>query len=225
MVLLYTVPQHPEFVVYAGVDKHENEHLIKNAWAEDVWFHVDNYSSPHVYVRLPTCERDEDALVEEDAARGTAPSDRWTTCIPKAVLTAVCQVVKHGSIEGNKQRRVHVVYTPARNLMKRRDMDIGTVGYHSSSLKRLVRDVERDPAVLKPLLKSKREEHVDYQRSLEDHVRTIRRRVDEGKRVAHVAMRADAQAQRHARDAYAALFDTAAVQPSADDVIDEDDFM
>jgi hypothetical protein len=39
--------------LYVGKDKFENEDLIKYGWPEDIWFHVDNLSSPHVYVRLP----------------------------------------------------------------------------------------------------------------------------------------------------------------------------
>lgn len=35
-----------------GRDKYENEELIKYGFPEDVWFHVDNYSSAHVYLRL-----------------------------------------------------------------------------------------------------------------------------------------------------------------------------
>ena len=36
-----------------GRDKFENEELIKHMWPEDVWFHVDDLSSAHVYLRLP----------------------------------------------------------------------------------------------------------------------------------------------------------------------------
>jgi predicted ribosome quality control (RQC) complex YloA/Tae2 family protein len=35
-----------------GKDKHENEDLIKYGLDDDVWFHVDNLSSAHVYLRL-----------------------------------------------------------------------------------------------------------------------------------------------------------------------------
>ena len=38
--------------IYMGKDKFENEKLLENYWEEDVWFHVDNYSSAHVYLRL-----------------------------------------------------------------------------------------------------------------------------------------------------------------------------
>ena len=39
-------------VVYMGRDKFENEDLISYGWEEDVWFHVDDLSSAHVYLRL-----------------------------------------------------------------------------------------------------------------------------------------------------------------------------
>jgi len=40
------------YILYMGKDKAENEELIKFAWPEDVWFHVDKESSAHVYIRL-----------------------------------------------------------------------------------------------------------------------------------------------------------------------------
>jgi hypothetical protein len=39
-------------MLYMGKDKFENEDLIKYGWPEDIWFHVDNLSSAHVYVRM-----------------------------------------------------------------------------------------------------------------------------------------------------------------------------
>lgn len=35
-----------------GKDKYENEDLIKFGLDEDIWFHVDDLSSAHVYARL-----------------------------------------------------------------------------------------------------------------------------------------------------------------------------
>jgi predicted ribosome quality control (RQC) complex YloA/Tae2 family protein len=43
----------PPAVIYAGKDKYENEELIRYALPMDVWLHVDKYSSPHFYLRLP----------------------------------------------------------------------------------------------------------------------------------------------------------------------------
>lgn len=39
-------------VIYMGKDKFENEELIKYGWDEDIWFHVDDLSSAHVYLRM-----------------------------------------------------------------------------------------------------------------------------------------------------------------------------
>ena len=41
-----------EYMIYMGKDKFENEELIKYGLPEDVWFHVDNLSSAHVYLRM-----------------------------------------------------------------------------------------------------------------------------------------------------------------------------
>lgn len=46
----------PRFI-YMGKDKIENEDLIKYGFDEDVWFHVDNLSSAHVYLRLDIGEK------------------------------------------------------------------------------------------------------------------------------------------------------------------------
>jgi predicted ribosome quality control (RQC) complex YloA/Tae2 family protein len=43
----------PPMVIYMGADKYENEELLKWGFPEDVWFHVDDLSSAHVYLRPP----------------------------------------------------------------------------------------------------------------------------------------------------------------------------
>jgi len=42
-----------KYTLYMGRDKIENEDLIKFGWPNDVWFHVSNLSSAHVYLRMP----------------------------------------------------------------------------------------------------------------------------------------------------------------------------
>ena len=101
------------YVVYMGKDKYENEGLIKYAFPEDVWFHVDNFSSAHVYLRLKPFE---------DISQ-----------IPAAVLEDMAQLTKENSIEGKKQPSVRVIYTLASNLKKTGDMDIGSVTFHDRS--------------------------------------------------------------------------------------------
>ena len=57
-----------------------DEDLIKYAWPQDVWFHVDKLSSAHVYIRMPE-------------------GMTWET-IPQSVLIDCAQLVKANSIEG-----------------------------------------------------------------------------------------------------------------------------
>jgi hypothetical protein len=59
-----------------GID----EELIKHGWNEDVWFHVDNLSSAHIYVRLPEGED-------------------WEK-MTKELLVDCAQLTKANSIEG-----------------------------------------------------------------------------------------------------------------------------
>lgn len=125
----------PPVVVYMGRDKVESmlphffgyrscrelipqcptpdEDLIKYAWPQDVWFHIDKLSSAHVYLRMP---------------EGMS----WES-IPEVLLTDCAQLVKANSIEGeshrflfyfllimsragNKKDNITIIYTPGDNL-------------------------------------------------------------------------------------------------------------
>lgn len=97
------------YTIYIGTDKYENEELLKAYWPEDVWFHVDNLSSAHVYLRLKPGESIDD--------------------IPDDVLNQCCYLVKHNSIQGIKEPQVSIVYTMASNLLKTGDMAVGQVSY------------------------------------------------------------------------------------------------
>ncbi|KAL4423216.1 hypothetical protein ABPG77_000008 [Micractinium sp. CCAP 211/92] len=117
MVFYFTPRGHgpgPEdWLLYMGADKYENEDLIKYSLPHDVWFHVDNLSSAHVYLRLP---------------QGKTMAD-----IPKDTLEDACQLVKANSIQGNKVNNLAIVYTPAANLRKSADMAVGQVGFHNEN--------------------------------------------------------------------------------------------
>ena len=132
-------------LLYMGKDKFETEGLIKHGWPEDVWFHVDNLSSAHVYVRMTN--RDEsipllDSL-SEDLVRDCA------------------QLVKANSIEGCKKSTVTVIYTPWSNLKKDGGMDVGQVGFFNEKLVKKFIVMERDKEVLKRIAKSKEETYPD----------------------------------------------------------------
>jgi hypothetical protein len=86
-----------------------DEELIKHGWDNDVWFHADNLSSAHIYVRLPEGED-------------------WEK-MTKELLVDCAQLTKANSIEGNKKDNVTIVYTPWSNLKKDGSMAVGQVGF------------------------------------------------------------------------------------------------
>ena len=79
-----------QYTIYMGKDKFENEDLIKYGLPEDVWFHVDDLSSAHVYLRMKP---------------GMTLDD-----ITDDLLLDCSSLVKANSIEGCKVRDVRVYY-------------------------------------------------------------------------------------------------------------------
>jgi hypothetical protein len=139
----------PSAFRHQGRDKHENENLIAHALPHDIWFHVEDMSSAHVYLRPPASlfppavvasakpgKGADTAAAPSPSGRGGAsgeesppspPLPRPWHEIPKQVLADCCQLVKHNSISGSKAATVDVVYTPAPNLLKNYRMDTGQV--------------------------------------------------------------------------------------------------
>lgn len=126
-----------------GNDKYENEHLIKWGWPCDIWFHVDDLSSAHVYLRLPRGPH-------LKTFRETNRLDH----LPQ-VLEECVQLVKANSIEGCKQNKVAVVYTPWENLRKTGSMAVGQVGFRDQKKVISVPHVEKDREVINRLNKTK----------------------------------------------------------------------
>mmetsp|Transcript_3968 Transcript_3968/g.5578 ORF Transcript_3968/g.5578 Transcript_3968/m.5578 type:complete len:225 (-) Transcript_3968:209-883(-) len=135
--------------VYMGKDKYENEDLIAYGWPEDVWFHVDDLSSAHVYLRLPRGPLR--AKYRETGNLDHIPND----------LKACCALVKANSIEGCKKHEVDVVYTPWENLKKTSSMVTGQIGFHDDSKVIKVRNVTREREIVKLLEKTKIEDFPD----------------------------------------------------------------
>lgn len=134
-------PEAGDYTIFMGLDKFENEELIKYGFPEDIWFHVDKMSSAHVYVRLhkgQTMDGMSEALLEDCA-----------------------QLVKANSIQGNKVNNVDVVYTPWANLKKTPSMDVGQVGFHNSKMVRTIRVEKRINEVVNRLNRTKVERKPD----------------------------------------------------------------
>lgn len=131
------------WTVYVGRDKYENEELIKYGWPEDVWYHVDDVSSPHVYLRLPPGKTIDDI-----------PAESHAEC---------CQLTKEGSISGSKMATVRIVFTPWSNLRKDERHDVGTVTFHNMRACRYTDSVARDRDVLRRIEKTKEERKIDLE--------------------------------------------------------------
>ncbi|KAL1830600.1 hypothetical protein DCAR_0100539 [Daucus carota subsp. sativus] len=134
-------PEVGDYTIFMGLDKHENEELIKYGFPEDIWFHVDKMSSAHVYVRL---------------RKGQGIDD-----MSEGLLEDCAQLVKANSIQGNKVNNVDVVYTPWQNLKKTASMDVGQVGFYNSKMVRTVRVEKRLNEVVNRLNKTKVERTPD----------------------------------------------------------------
>ncbi|EGF98210.1 uncharacterized protein MELLADRAFT_54244 [Melampsora larici-populina 98AG31] len=191
MVLFFTSnvvdPTNP-VTLYMGKDKHENEYLIKHAWPEDVWFHVDKLSSAHVYIRLPNTMSDMNA-------------------IPEALLQDCAQLVKANSIEGNKRDNLTIIFTPASNLKKTGDMAIGQVSFHSDKLVKRVHIATRLNPIVNRLNKTKVERVVDFEVENLERQKALSQKKKEiaiEKAKADLQLQAQRKAEREARS-YEAL--------------------
>ncbi|KZT28710.1 cytoplasmic protein [Neolentinus lepideus HHB14362 ss-1] len=150
MVLFFTsTATEPPAILYMGRDKVENEELIKYAWPQDVWFHVDKLSSAHVYLRMPE-------------------GMEWEK-IPEPLLVDCAQLVKANSIEGNKKDSLTIIYTPADNLKKTGDMAVGQVSFHND--KRVIHVAKRENPIVNRLNKTKAEKQVDHEQERVDRIK------------------------------------------------------
>ncbi|KAI5369497.1 Putative NFACT, RNA-binding domain-containing protein [Septoria linicola] len=138
----------PAAFIYVGKDKVENEDLIAHGWPEDVWFHADNLSSAHIYLRM-------------------RENETWDN-LPEALLTDCAQLTKANSIEGNKKDNVTIIYTPWSNLKKSGNMATGQVGFHNQKLVKRVYVEKRENAIVNRLNKTKVEKYPDLRQERVD---------------------------------------------------------
>ncbi|XP_073307858.1 uncharacterized protein [Primulina huaijiensis] len=142
MVLYFKArPESGDYTIFMGLDKYENEELIKYGFIEDIWFHVDKMSSAHVYLRLHKGQTFDN--------------------IPEGVLEDCVQLVKANSIQGNKVNNIDVVYTPWQNLKKTPSMEVGQVGFHNTKMVRTVRVEKRINEIVNRLNRTKVERTPD----------------------------------------------------------------
>jgi hypothetical protein len=178
----------PPAVIYAGKDKYENEELIRYALPMDVWLHVDKYSSPHFYLRLP--EGMDWEAIPEPLLMECAASHRLDC---SHLLQSCAQIVKAGSIQGNKLNVGHTssfvsadaLPEPQHHLHTRKEpqedrryvsvtsqqseeltlghRDVGSVSFYKDRLVKRIHVPARDNAIVNRLNKTKKEVQVDHE--------------------------------------------------------------
>ena len=158
MVLLYEIDG---VLLFVGVDKFENDDLIKysqrymsETGTSVYWFHVDNFSSPHAYIRLNPGQNE----------------------IPKKYIDLCSQIVKNGSIEGVKRPAVDVIYTECTNLSKNKSMNVGTVSFTHDAKIFYNRAVKNNPMLIKLLDRSKIEKSIpEMEKELDDIIHNFKK--------------------------------------------------
>ncbi|GAB6023616.1 Coiled-coil domain-containing protein 25 [Chamberlinius hualienensis] len=208
MVLYFTSSVvSPPSTLFMGVDKYENEDLIKWGWPEDIWFHVDDLSSAHVYLRLQAGQTIDD--------------------IPPALLEDCAQLVKANSIKGNKMNNVDVVYTMWSNLKKTAAMDVGQVGFHREKEVRKIRVDKRTNEIINRLNKTKEEKTVDLRAAREERDR--KERENKKQLLRHQKDKDKEEEKRKAELAelksYSSLMKTDSMKSNKEEEYDSDDFM
>jgi len=146
-----------------GKDKFENEDLIKYGHPEDVWFHVDDLSSAHVYLRMKP--------------------DMTLDDITEDLLLDCSALVKANSIVGCKKSEVYVVYTRWKNLKKTSQMVDGQVGFHRPENVRRTK-VEKNNTIVRQIEKSKEERHPDLYAEQQERLRKIQQQKKEQYKIA-----------------------------------------
>ncbi|KAK2947944.1 putative coiled-coil protein [Blattamonas nauphoetae] len=156
-----------EYVYYMGKDQYENDELIRYMFPEDIWFHVENFSSAHVYLR--------------HVADGRGfPVEVDPHLIPPEVLEECLQLTKANSIDGCKPPTCSVCWTLQSNLHKTGDMAPGQVGYHNR--KEVYRQtVTKDNVIVKRVMKRKTEVQINLQETRAERDRQLIRREKERK--------------------------------------------
>ena len=154
MVFYFVCFTHPEIIIYMGKDKFENEDLIKYAWPDrDIWFHVEDLSSAHVYLRLP------------------APINSYAD-IPPEVIEECAQLTKANSIQGCKKTSCGINYTWAKNLKKTIGMETGSVTFHNSKMVSRIA-INKDKDMIKRCMKTKTEDHPNLEIQLREHIAAV----------------------------------------------------
>ncbi|KAK6464632.1 hypothetical protein DFJ63DRAFT_87107 [Scheffersomyces coipomensis] len=206
-----------EYIIYMGKDKIENDPLIKHSNKKNIWFHVDNHSSAHLYLQIT-----------KDEHINFKSFDKFV--INPSILQQVCQLTKANSIKGNKLNNVTVIYTPVDNLHTDGSMDIGTVTFKNAKQVKRLKITKRENAIINKLNKTKYEISIDefkqQQVTFEKDIENERRRLEKEQEQLNKIYEKN---RKDKLDPYADLFTEDNVNQSSNEYRNEnwaeDDFM
>lgn len=131
-----------EYTIYMGKDKFENDPLIKKSHRKNLWFHVDKFSSAHLYLQLSP---------ELQAV------DFQLLSLPQDLLTQIGQLTKANSIKANKLNNITIIYTPVDNLHTDGSMDTGTVTFKNPQKIKRIHIIKKENSIVNKLNKTKTE--------------------------------------------------------------------
>lgn len=207
-MVFYFTSRCGEYTIYMGRDKYENESLITYGWDQDVWFHVDDLSSAHVYLRMKP------GMSLDDLVGGDGDTSNTTAAAKMSdVLTDCASLVKANSIQGCKLASVHVVYTRWKNLKKTSDMVDGQVGFFRPENVRRI-SIEKNNSIVRQLEKTKVEDNtVDLYQQQQDRIRELvleQKQVTKRAKQDQERLKQEAiQAKQKVQSAYDSLMQTA----------------
>eukprot|EP01130_Rhizamoeba_saxonica_P016485 TRINITY_DN7630_c0_g1_i1.p1 TRINITY_DN7630_c0_g1~~TRINITY_DN7630_c0_g1_i1.p1 ORF type:complete len:211 (-),score=45.49 TRINITY_DN7630_c0_g1_i1:23-655(-) len=166
-MVYYFVSRDPwNYVIYMGKNELENDRLVEYGWPDDIWFHVDDLPSAHVYLRLPKGQTIDDC--------------------PPELIEECSHLCKNNSTKGSKLTNVKIMYTSWNNLYKPNGTSPGAVSYHNSDeIRYFTVKPKRVNAILNRLNRTKTERvnpdlaTEQQQRFREDHLENKRRRREE----------------------------------------------
>ena len=87
-----------EYDIYVGENAEENFQIISNANQNDLWFHLDQFSSPHVILRN-----------SKDLKRNK---------IPKQLIKSAAELCKLHSRFKTVSKKIGIIYTEVKNVKK-----------------------------------------------------------------------------------------------------------
>ena len=122
---IYFKTSDDSFVIYMGIDRHENALLAEFGWNEDILFHCDKVSSAHVYLR--TKKKIDQKLFKKISKKSDF---RKYFGISETVIDECLLLTKANSRDAKQSKRAKIIATPWTNIRPVARMAPGTIQFN-----------------------------------------------------------------------------------------------